>query len=149
MKDGPAKDEGLTLGQRAARANLDRRADDGVIAGPWPPQQGPITEPVYVPTGKPGDYDFTPPFDAPPLGPIALLPGWGRLTPSSSTSRAIVSRVPIPLPSKRYAHDVNFLKSYGSLQGSKRTRDQTSTAFFWFEPFAIWNDIATTVIEQA
>ena len=81
VPDGPAKDQGVALGQQAARANLDRRADDGITPGPWPPRDGPITEPVYVPTGKPGDYDFTPPFDAPPLGPIALFPGLGRLTP--------------------------------------------------------------------
>ena len=148
VKDGPAKDQGVTLGQQAARANLDRRADDGIVAGPWPPQEGPITEPVYVPTGKPGDYDFTPPFDAPPLGPIALFPGWGRLTPFVIDVARHRLEGPDPLPSKRYAHDVNFLKAYGSLTGSTRTPDQTSTAFFWFEPFAIWNDIATTVIER-
>jgi hypothetical protein len=26
----------------------------------FPPPTGPITEPVYVPNGNPGDYDFTP-----------------------------------------------------------------------------------------
>ena len=67
--------------EQAARANLERRSADGIVPGPWPPSEGPITEPVYVPTGKPGDYDFTPPFDAPPLGPIALFPGLGRLEP--------------------------------------------------------------------
>ena len=77
VPDGPAKDQGVLLGQQAARANLDRRADDGIVPGPWPPQQGPITEPVYVPTGKPGDYDFTPPFDAPPLGPVCSVSGLG------------------------------------------------------------------------
>jgi hypothetical protein len=150
VQDGPAKEQGVTLGQQAARANLDRRAEDGIVAGPWPPQQGPVTEPVYVPTGKPGDYDFTPPFDAPPLGPIALIPGWGRLTPFAADLHAHRHRVkgPDALRSKRYAEDVEFVKAYGRLDGSKRTPDQTSTAFFWFEPFAIWNDIAVTVLEQ-
>jgi hypothetical protein len=81
VPDGPSKIAGLIVGELAARANLDRRSRDGVVPGPWPPQTGPITVPVYVPTGAPGDYDFTPPFDAPPLGPVALFPGWGRLTP--------------------------------------------------------------------
>ena len=136
------------LGQETARASLDRRADDGIVAGPWPPQQGPITEPVYVPTGKPGDYDFTPPFDVPPLGPIALVPGWGRLMPFAIDPARHRLKGPDPLSSRRYARDLNFLKAYGSLESSTRTPDQTNTAFFWFEPFAIWNDIATTVMER-
>ncbi len=148
VPDGPAKDQGVLLGQQAARANLDRRADDGILPSPWPPQQGPITEPVYVPTGKPGDYDFTPPFDAPPLGPAALFPGWGRLTPFVIDRARLRLNGPDPLRSKRYANDVNFLKAYGRLHDSSRTPDQTNTAFFWFEPFAIWNDIATTVMQR-
>jgi hypothetical protein len=57
IADGPAKDAGVALGRKCAQANLDRRANDGVPVGPFPPTQGPITEPVYVPTGKPGDYN--------------------------------------------------------------------------------------------
>jgi hypothetical protein len=148
VPDGPAEDQGVLLGQQAARANLDRRADDGIVPSPWPPQQGPITEPVYVPTGKPGDYDFTPPFDAPPLGPVALFPGWGRLTPFVIDLARHRLKGPDPLRSKRYANDVNFLKAYGRLHDSSRTPDQTNTAFFWFEPFAIWNDIATAVMQR-
>lgn len=148
VPDGPAEDQGVQLGQQAARANLDRRADDGIVPSPWPPQQGPITEPVYAPTGKPGDYDFTPPFDAPPLGPVALFPGWGRLTPFVIDLERHRLKGPDPLRSKRYADDVNFLKSHGRLDDSSRTPDQTSTAFFWFEPFGIWNDIATTVLQR-
>ena len=148
VREGPGKDQGVLLGREAARANLDRRADDGIVPSPWPPQQGPITEPVYVPTGEPGDYDFTPPFDAPPLGPVALFPGWGQLEPFVIDVARHRLTGPDPLRSRRYAHDVNFLKAYGRLHDSSRTPDQTDTAFFWFEPFAIWNDIATTVMER-
>jgi hypothetical protein len=148
VPDGQAKDQGVVLGQQAARANLDRRVDDGIVPGPWPPQQGPITEPLYVPTGEPGDYDFTPPFDAPPLGPAALFPGWGRLTPFVIDLARHQLKGPDPLSSKRYAKDVNYLKAYGRLLDSSRTSDQTDTAFFWFEPFGIWNDIATTVLQR-
>ena len=145
---GPARDQGVLLGQQAARANLDRRAGDGIVPSPWPPPHGPITEPVYVPTGKPGDYAFTPPFDAPPPGPIALFPGWGRLTPFVIDLERHRLKGPDPLRSRRYARDLNFLKAYGSLRDSSRTPDQSDTAFFWFEPFAIWNDIATTVMQR-
>jgi PAP2 superfamily len=148
VPDGPAEERGVLLGHLAARANLDRRAGDGIAPGPWPPQQGPITEPIYVPTGKPGDYDFTPPFDAPPLGPIALFPGLGRLTPFVIDLARHRLNGPDPLRSKRYARDLAFLTAYGRLEGSPRTPDQTETAFFWFEPFAIWNDIAATTLER-
>jgi len=148
VRDGPAKDQGVMLGQQAAHANLDRRNEDGIVPGPWPPQQGPITEPVYVPTGAPGDYNFTPPFDAPPLGPIALFPGWGRLTPFVVDRTRHRLRGRDPLRSERYARDFNFLKANGSLHSSSRTPDQTETAFFWFEPFAVWNDIAVAAMQQ-
>jgi hypothetical protein len=148
VPDGPAEQQGVSLGEQAALANLDRRADDGVVPGPWPPMQGPITEPTYVPTGKPGDYDFTPPFDAPPLGPIALFPGWGRLSPFLIDVTRHRLKGPDPLRSKRYARDVRFLTTYGRIDSSARTPDQTETAFFWFEPFAIWNDIAAAILER-
>jgi hypothetical protein len=148
VPDGSPEDQGVTLGQQAARANLERRAGDGIVPGPWPPQEGPITEPVYVPTGKPGDYDFTPPFDAPPLGPIALFPGWGRLTPFVIDLARHRLDGPDPLHSRRYARDLEFLKSVGRLDSSTRTADQTATSHFWFEPFPIWNDIARTVIAR-
>jgi hypothetical protein len=148
VPDGPAKDQGVALGQQAARANLDRRSSDGIVPGPWPPRDGPIAEPVYMPTGKPGDYDFTPPFDAPPLGPIALFPGWGRLTPFVIDLARHRLHGPDPLDSKRYARDLEFLKSVGRLDSTTRTADQTATAFFWFESLAIWNDIARIVIER-
>jgi hypothetical protein len=148
VPDGPAEDQGVALGQQAARSNLDRRANDRIVPGPWPPRDGPIAEPVYVPTGKPGDYDFTPPFDAPPLGPISLFPGWGRLTPFVIDLTRHRLEGPDPLDSKRYARDFDFLKSHGRLDSTTRTADQTATSFFWFEPFPIWNDIARTVIER-
>jgi hypothetical protein len=149
VPDGPAKNAGLILGQLAARANLDRRFGDGIIPGPWPPTSGPITVPVYQPTGAPGDYDFTPPFDAPPLGPVALFPGWRRLTPFVIDLKRRRLKGPDPLHSLRYALDVNFVKSVGSLQSVTRTPDQTETAFFWFEEdWSMWNRLARTVIQH-
>jgi hypothetical protein len=143
------KEEGIALGQRAARANLERRANDGVVVGPWPPTEGAITQPVYERTGKPGDYDFTPPFDAPPMGPIALFPGWGKLTPFAlDASRRHHLRGPDDLDTKRYARDFNKLKSVGALASTTRTPDQTATAFFWFEGFGIFSDLARMAIEQ-
>jgi hypothetical protein len=148
VPDGPARSHGVTLGRQCARANLDRRAGDGVPVGPWPPQEGPVTEPVYVPSGRPGDYDFTPPFDRAPLGPIALFPGWGRLQPFAIDLARHRFSGPDPLRSSRYADDVNYVKSIGSLNSTRRTPDQTEIARFWFEPLDTWNNIATTVLRQ-
>lgn len=148
VPDGKAEDDGVRLGQHAARANLERRAADGIAPGPWPPLQGPITEPVYVPTGKPGDYAFTPPFDAPPMGPIALFPGFGRLKPFAIDLADHTVRGPEPLNSRRYARDLTQVKSLGRLESTARTRDQANTAFFWFEQVVPWNDIARSVTEQ-
>jgi hypothetical protein len=148
VPDGPTEDDGVRLGEQAARANLERRAADGVAPGPWPPSDGPITEPVYVPTGRPADYDFTPPFDAPPLGPIALFPGLGRLEPFVIDLARHRLSGPDPLTSRRYARDVALVQSIGRLESTTRTQDQTNTAFFWFEPFAIWNDITRTLVED-
>jgi membrane-associated phospholipid phosphatase len=140
IADGPAKDAGVALGQQSAQANLDRRADDGFST---------VAEPLYAPTGAPGDYDFTPPFDAPPFGPLAALPGWGRLTPFGIDVDD--HRVPGPdrLGSMRYAQDFNLLKSIGSQDSQTRTADQTLLARFWFEFSPIgWNRIANTAVSQ-
>jgi hypothetical protein len=148
VPDGPAENEGVTLGRQSAQANLERRASDRIPVGPWPPQEGPITEPVYAPTGKPGDYDFTPPFDRPPLGPIALFPGWGRLRPFAIDLAKHRLPGPASLRSRDYARDLDSVKSVGSLHSRTRTADQTEIAFFWFEEFPIWNRIANSVIRQ-
>lgn len=148
VPDGQAENRGVILGRKSARAILDGRAGDGIPVGPWPPQEGPITEPVYVPTGKPGNYDFTPPFDAPPLGPVALFPGWGRVTPFGID--LVKHRIPGPdaLRSREYAYDLDSIKALGSLHSRTRTADQAEAAFFWFEEFSIWNGIANSVIRQ-
>ncbi|MGH7528386.1 MAG: vanadium-dependent haloperoxidase [Gemmatimonadales bacterium] len=148
VPDGPAQNEGVTLGRQSAQANLERRASDGIPAGPWPPQEGPITEPAYVPTGEPGDYAFTPPFDRPPLGPIALFPGWGRLAPFAIDLAEHRLPGPPALRSRDYAGDLDSVKSVGSLHSRTRTEDQTQVAFFWFEESTIWNRIADDVIRR-
>jgi hypothetical protein len=145
---GPAKNDGLTLGRRSAQANLARRASDGISVGPWPPQEGPITEPVYASSGKPGNYDFTPPFDAPPLGPVALFPGWGRLEPFGIDLAKHRLPGPFSLRSGAYARDLDSVKSLGSLHSKTRTADQAETAFFWFEEFLVWRGIANSVLRR-
>lgn len=140
IPNGPAKDAGIKLGKQSAKANLDRRVDDGLATA---------NEPPYVPTGQPGDYDFTPPFDAPPLGPAALLPNWGRVTPFAIQLSEHQLPGPLSLTSDEYAKDFNFVKAIGRLNSSVRTAEQTDVAYFWFEFTPIgWNRIANTIVRQ-
>jgi hypothetical protein len=88
-------------------------------------------------------------FLQPPLGPIALFPGWGRVTPFGIELSKHQVPGPDLLSSLLYALDLNLLKSIGDLNSSTRTAEQTQIAFFWYEePSFKWNRIANTVIRQ-
>ena len=137
---GPAKAAGIALGKQSAAANLARRVGDGAdTAG----------SPAYVPNGQPGDYDFTPPFDQPPLGPGALFPGWGRVTPFAIELADHKLPGPQSLTSREYTRDFQYLKAIGKSNSRFRTAEQTDIAYFWFEfsPMG-WNRIANTVVTQ-
>ncbi len=142
---GDAKENGKVIGAACARANLDKRANDGLSeAGP------PFSAtPIYVPGTAPGDYQFTPPFDAPPFGPLAAGPGWGNLTPFAfDLSKHKVPR-PLRLSSRLYAADLNFVKSIGRIDSATRTAEQTEIAVFWYESSVSgWNRIANTILTQ-
>ena len=140
VPEGPAKDAGIALGRKSAAANLARRIGDGADTS---------TSPPYVPNGKPGDYAFTPPFDKPPLGPGALFPSWGKVTPFGIDITEHQLPGPDALSSERYARDFNLLKSIGRLDSTVRSAQQTDIAMFWFEfsPMG-WNRIANTIIRQ-
>jgi hypothetical protein len=140
VPDGAAKDAGIALGRSSAAANLARRSADGADAASGPP---------YVPTGGPGDYDFTPPFDRAPFGPAALFPSWGKVTPFAIDLSQHQLPGPDALSSADYASDFNLLKAIGRLDSKTRTTMQTDIALFWFEfsPMG-WNRIANTIIRQ-
>jgi hypothetical protein len=140
IAEGPAKQAGIALGRASAKTNLERRAGDGADTA---------ASPAYVPTGKPGDYDFTPPFDGPPFGKVAMFPGWGNVTPFGINLGMHGLPGPDRLDSTEYAKDFNQLKAIGRLDSKTRTREQTDIALFWFEfsPMG-WNRIANTLVRQ-
>jgi hypothetical protein len=72
IADGPAKTNGVAIGQAAAAAILALRSAYGSTA-PMP----------YTPGTAPGAYQLTPPNFAP-----AVLPGWGAVTPFALKSGA-------------------------------------------------------------
>jgi len=139
VADGPAKQAGIALGRASARANLERRIGDGADTA---------ASPAYVPNGKPGDYDFTPPFDG-TLGEVALFPGFGNVTPFGIILGMHGLPGPDRLDSAEYTKDFNQLKAIGRLDSKVRTREQTDIARFWFEGSpAGWNRIANTLVRQ-
>lgn len=138
---GRARERGLAVGQRAARAVIALRAGDG--AG---------TTPLIVgdhPQGSaPGQWRFT--IDR----PFAFAPGWGSVrTFGLRSATQFPVAPPLRLTSAAYARDVAEAAALGGdgvATPTSRTPRQTETARFWLEssPLA-WNRIARTVSRSA
>ena len=138
ITDGPAKTNGVAVGQAAAVAILALRADDGSDA-PW-------VDPNYPQGTEPGEWRFTP--DAPVQ--LAFAPNWGKVTPFV-LKKGSQFRPPPPyqLSGKKYAADYNEIKLIGGdniTTPSARTPDQTEIGLFWIEssPLA-WNRLARAI----
>jgi membrane-associated phospholipid phosphatase len=138
IPEGPAKASGVLVGETAAGLILQRRAHDGAAEAFATP---------YVPTGIPGDYTFTPPFDAPPFGPFAFAPGWGAVTPFGIDLRRHRLPGPRPIRSAAYAFDLAFVQAIGAATSTVRTEEESEIARFWYEDSPIgWNRIANIVL---
>jgi hypothetical protein len=138
IPDGPAKVDGVAVGQAAAAAIITLRVGDGADQN--------MFDFAYPQGTEPGEWRFTPDF---PL-PLAFGPQWGTVTPfvlhHSSQFRPAP---PYPLKSARYAADYNEVKRLGgddSTTPSERTPDQTQIGLFWLEssPLA-WNRLARPI----
>lgn len=112
VPDGPAKKEGIAVGERAAAAILSLRADDGADL---PESYRPQTTPgVYVPTT------------------IPAAPQWPLRKPWIMTSADQFRPGPPPdLKSELWARDYNEIKALGAKNSSRRTAEQTEIARFW------------------
>jgi len=133
IPDSPAKTQGIAIGQAAAAAILALRRADGSDAT--------FLDFNYVPGSDPGDFQLIPGF------PFAAAPSWGKVTPfvlgSSSQYRP---KAPYDLRSKKYAADLNEVKSLGRIDSTTRTAEQRQIALFWVEGAPQgWNRIARTV----
>jgi hypothetical protein len=123
IPDGPAKSNGIAVGQASAAALLADRANDRFDEDPdWvQPTPGPgIFEPVLP--SKPVDIKLG------NVRPIAL--------PTDDDGTVDDSFLPGPPPaltSDEYAADFNEVKALGRATGSERTPEQTETALFWSE----------------
>jgi hypothetical protein len=144
IPDGPAKADGIALGQAAAAAILALRANDHA------------TDFVsYTPGTNPGDWQPTPnplPFDPPALADRlpALVPGWGLVTPFVlRQDTEFEPSGPPRLSGPQYARDYEEVKAIGDKFSVTRTADQTAIARFWYEPSGHgWARIARVVGES-
>ncbi|HXZ79639.1 MAG TPA: vanadium-dependent haloperoxidase [Terriglobales bacterium] len=117
IPDGPAKDEGVQVGQAVAAAWIAIRANDGIEA--------PI---VYVPGHGPGIWEPVPPSFPPPVAP------WmAQMVPFTlaSPSQFLPSDGPPPLNSEEWAFNYNLTKIFGAKNSSVRTPRQTDIGLFW------------------
>ena len=132
VPDGPAKDEGLRVGEAVARDLLAIRATDGSN----------VTTPPFTLGSAPGDYRPTPPDFSAPVFTI-----WGQVTPFVLHSGdQFRPPTPPPLSSDAYAAAINEVQSLGSASSTTRTADQTQIGMFWSPPIQnFWNEIALQV----
>jgi len=136
---GPAKVDGIALGEAAASAILTLRADDG--------SDTPLFDFDYPQGTEPGEYRFTPGFN------FVFAPGWADVTPFAlQRSNQFRPAPPYRIASKKYADDFNEVKGLGGddvTTPSLRTNDQTEVARFWVESSPLmWNRIARTVSQN-
>ena len=112
VSDGPAKTEGMRLGEQAARAMLDeRRGDNADAANAYRPF---TVAGKYVPTNFPA------------------TPHWGAVRPFALKSASqFIPVAPYALTTPQWAKDYAEVKKMGAKTGSARSAEQTEIARFW------------------
>jgi hypothetical protein len=127
VADGPAKSGGIEVGEAAAAAMLDARADDG--------RGGRFT---FVAGTDPGEWRPDPPANLEdPAAWVAMVDPF--LVPDVAELR---TDGPLDLASEAYAEDFNEVKELGSLTSTTRTADQTEAAIFWQgHPGTMWHGV--------
>ena len=127
LPDDIAKVNGIAVGQQAASAILNARAQDGRDATV-----------IYVPGSGPGVWLPTPPAFLAAQAPETRLVQPFVLN-SASQFRP---EGPFSLGSEDWARDYNEVKELGSAVGSARTAEQTDIARFWSDnPPLQWNRV--------
>jgi len=126
IPDGPAKTNGISVGQQTAAGILALRANDGRNAGT------PIAEPL------PGDgvWVRTPPGFLPPQAPwTRYVTPWLMESPSQFRSDP-----PPSLASHKWVRAYNEVKNLGPAVGDTRAPEQTDIGRFWSDqPMLQWN----------
>jgi membrane-associated phospholipid phosphatase len=137
IADGTAKTDGLATGAASAAQIIARRSSDNSS----------LVVP-YTPGTDPGDWQPTPPANAP-----ALLPNWPLVTPWAmpyGNSFSGFGSAPA-LDSPEYLSALAEVQAIGSTTSVTRTADQTDIAKFWADgggtatPPGHWNRIAAEI----
>jgi vanadium-dependent haloperoxidase-like protein len=111
LPDGPAKTDGIAVGEQAAAACLAREDEASNLPDTYRPH---TTAGIYVPTLLPA------------------VPNWGKRKPWVMTSGAQFRPGPPPsLTSPLWARDYNEIKALGAKNSTRRTPEQTAIAKFW------------------
>jgi hypothetical protein len=136
IPDGESKVQGIAVGQAAAAAILDLRANDGAV--------GPFLNFACPQDTEPGEYQCA------PGTPFIVFEGWANVTPFVLRHSAqFRPGPPYRVGSKKYAADFNEIKALGGddvTTPSTRTPDQTEIALYWWESSPLkWNRIARIV----
>jgi len=134
IPDGPAKEEGLAVGDAVAGQLVALRSADGSDV-----------DGVYTFGSGPGEYQRTPPTFGNPS-----IPAWRFVTPFV-LERGDQFRADGPprLDGHKWAKDFNETKRLGSVDSSERTEEQTTIALCDAEPaLAIWNRVARGVAAE-
>lgn len=129
--------QGIRVGQIVAERMLAARANDG-----WT-----VTPPPYVLPATPGNWQPTPPANAP-----ATFTHYPNVMPFAITSGTQFAPNPPPaMSSAQYAADFNEVKEIGSVNSATRTADQTLVARLWANVntptnfLLVWNNVARSV----
>ena len=138
IPDGPAKLDGIAVGEAAAAAIIALRTNDGAA----PPQ-------FYLPVSSdPGQWQLTPSCSA--AGGILLQ--WLNVTPFAVHSSSQFRSDPPPaLTSVRYAKSYNEVQQVGDINSAARPPHLSDVASFYNTVLAVgvWNPVASQLaIEQ-
>ncbi len=136
IPDNQGKVLGIQVGQAAADAILDLRAEDGAV--------GPFLNFACPQDTNPGEYQCT------PGTPFIAFEVWENVIPFVlKHSSQFRPGPPYAVNRKKYTADFNEVKSLGGddvTTPSARTAEQTEIALFWWESSPLkWNRIARTV----
>ncbi len=126
--DGPAKSDGIDLGERIAERSVALRGSDQSD-----------TKVSFTPKPGPGLYQATLPHSMP-----AILPHWGSVVPFVLRGRSgLEFKGPPAITSVEFARDFEEVKSAGARDSATRTADQTAAAVFWTVQTAVpWHAAA-------
>jgi hypothetical protein len=132
--------DGAAVGRAAAKATLDRRTGDG-WEQPFPP--------LVLPS-LPGYWKPTPPANSP-----ATFTNYPNVTGFIvANGRRFLPEAPPALTSERYTTDFNQVKSWGSVNSTVRSAEQTQISNLWAgvgtttSLFGVWNGVVATIAQS-